>query len=105
VPAAEVGANKEALDMSLGGSAKDRSLERLGRLRQAIEREQSGATPMTAKLNKKQKKQIDVERKRLTTLKQQLAGAKRQPDDLAEIRRLEQEIAACEEKIKKIEQA
>jgi hypothetical protein len=60
---------------------------------------------MTAKLNKKQKKQIDVERKKLAILRQQLAGAKKQPDDLAEIRRLEQEIAAAEERIVKVEQA
>lgn len=52
-------------------------------------------------LNKKQKKQIDLEKKKLTQLQQQLSGAKKQMDDLQEVRRLEQEIVACEARIKK----
>ncbi|MFO1019259.1 MAG: hypothetical protein U0903_00950 [Planctomycetales bacterium] len=52
-------------------------------------------------LNKKQKKQIDLEKKKLTQLQQQLSGAKKQMDDPQEVRRLEQEIAACEARMKK----
>jgi len=59
---------------------------------------------MAAKLNKKQKKQIDVGRKKIAVLRQQLSGAKRQLDDPAEIQRLEQELAAEEQRIKKIEE-
>lgn len=58
---------------------------------------------MTDKLNKKQKKQIDVARKKLTALKQQLAGSKKQMDDPAEVQRLERDVAATEEQIAKIE--
>ena len=44
-------------------------------------------------MNKKQKKQIEAARNKITALKQQLAGAKQQPDDPREIPRLEQAIA------------
>jgi len=44
-------------------------------------------------LNKKQKKQIDVARKKIANLQQRLSAARQQPDDPAEIPRLEQEIA------------
>jgi hypothetical protein len=54
-------------------------------------------------LNKKQKKQIEVARKKLSTLKQQLAGARRQPDDPADIPRLEAEIARLEAEIRSIQ--
>ncbi|MCA8997945.1 MAG: hypothetical protein KDA80_13195 [Planctomycetaceae bacterium] len=54
-------------------------------------------------LNKKQKKQIDVLRKKIQGLQQQLAGAKKQPDDPAEIPRLEKEIEACKAQIATIE--
>lgn len=60
---------------------------------------------MAAKLNKKQKKQIDVARKKIAVLRQQLAGAKQQLDDPAEIDRLQQEIKVEEERITKIEQS
>ncbi|MFV0444309.1 MAG: hypothetical protein ACK5Q5_12135 [Planctomycetaceae bacterium] len=53
-------------------------------------------------LDKKQQKQIDVLRKKLTNLRQQLAGAKKQPDDPAEIPRLERDIAAAEAEVKRI---
>lgn len=43
-------------------------------------------------LNKKQKKQIDVAKKKIQNLQQQLAGAKAQPDDPQEVPRLEAEI-------------
>lgn len=55
-------------------------------------------------LNRKQKKQLDVARKKLTSLQQQLAGARRQPDDPADIPRLEGEIAKLEQQIKAIQQ-
>ncbi len=43
-------------------------------------------------LNRKQKKQLEVSRKKLDSLRQQLAGAKAQPDDPADIPRIEGEI-------------
>ncbi len=55
-------------------------------------------------LNKKQKKQLDVEHKKLSQLQVQLSGAKRQMDDLQEIERLKQEIAAVEARIEKLKQ-
>lgn len=56
-------------------------------------------------LNKKQKKQLDVERKKLAQLHLQLSGAKRQMDDPEEIARLQKEIAATEARIEKLKQA
>ena len=55
-------------------------------------------------LSKKQKKQIDAVRKKLTQLQQLLSAAKQQPDDPGEVPRLQAEIAAIEEQIKKIQQ-
>ena len=55
-------------------------------------------------MNKKQKKQLDIEHKKLTQLQQQLAGAKRQLDDPQEVGRLEQEIAATNGRIEKLRQ-
>jgi hypothetical protein len=54
-------------------------------------------------LNKKHKKQLDVIRKKLPQLKQQLAGEKEQMDDPAAIQRIEAEIAKLEEQRKTIE--
>lgn len=54
-------------------------------------------------LDKKQQKQIDALRKKLPNLRQLLACAKQQPDDPAEIPRLEREIAAVEAEIKRIQ--
>jgi hypothetical protein len=54
-------------------------------------------------LDKKQQKQIDVLRKKLANLRPLLAAAKKQPDDPAEIPRLEREIAAAEAEIKRIQ--
>ena len=50
-------------------------------------------------LNKKQKKQLDAAKKKLLKVRQQLAGAKQQADDPADIPRLEQQIATLEEEI------
>lgn len=55
-------------------------------------------------LNKKQKKQIDVEQKKLAQLRQQLSGARKQLDDPAEVARLEREIADCEARLAKAKQ-
>jgi hypothetical protein len=53
-------------------------------------------------LNKKQKKQLDVLRKKIPTLRQQLAGEKAQMDDPANVKRLEDEIAKLEEQARTI---
>ncbi len=53
-------------------------------------------------LNKKQKKQIEASKNKLGKLRQLLTNAKKQPDDPAEIPRLEGEIAAIEANIEKI---
>ena len=54
-------------------------------------------------LNKKHKKQLEVIRKKLPQLKQQLAGEKEQMDDPEAIERIEAEIAKLEEQRKAIE--
>ena len=56
-------------------------------------------------LTKKQKKQLELARKRQAHLKQQLAGAKRQLDDPAEVRRLERDLAELEQQIARIQAA
>ncbi len=53
-------------------------------------------------LNKKQKKQIDVIRKKIPVLRQQLAGEKEQMDDPANVKRLEDEITKLEEQARTI---
>ena len=53
-------------------------------------------------LNKKQKKQIDVLRKKQQKLQQLISAAKQQPDDPAEVPRLQSELAAVEAEIEKI---
>ena len=55
-------------------------------------------------LNKKQKKQLEVARKKQTQIQQQLAGARKQMDDPEEVRRLERELAALQAEIAKIQQ-
>ncbi|MEC9009688.1 MAG: hypothetical protein VX311_06990 [Planctomycetota bacterium] len=56
-------------------------------------------------LNRKQKKQLDVARKKLNSLRQQLAGAKAQPDDPADVPRLEGEIEQTLELIRSLKKA
>lgn len=46
-------------------------------------------------MDKKDKKRMDVLQQKISKLQQQLAGAKKQPDDPAEIPRLEKELAAA----------
>ena len=58
---------------------------------------------MSSKLNKKQKKQIDVARNKLSKLHQLVAAARKQPDDPAEVPRLEAEIADLQQQIEKIQ--
>ena len=53
-------------------------------------------------LNKKQKKQLQVARDKLNKLRTLLSNAKKQPDDPADIPRLEKEIAGVEQEIQKI---
>ncbi len=55
-----------------------------------------------AVVDKKAKKKIDVLRDRITKLRQQLAGAKKQLDDPEEVERLEREIAAAQAELDKI---
>jgi hypothetical protein len=55
-------------------------------------------------LNKKQKKQLTLAREKLNKLRQLLSNAKKQPDDPAEIPRLEKEIAEVEREIERIAQ-
>lgn len=54
-------------------------------------------------LNKKQKKQLEVIRKKLNSLRQQLAGEKQQMDDPAAIQRIEVEIENLAEQRRAIE--
>jgi len=56
-------------------------------------------------LNKKQKKQIDVAKGKIVKLQQLLNAAKKQPDDPAEIPRLQNQIAELEAEIEKIRSA
>lgn len=53
-------------------------------------------------LNKKQKKQVEAAKGKVTKLRQQLAGAKQQTDDPSEITRLQAEIQKLEDDIKAI---
>jgi hypothetical protein len=55
-------------------------------------------------LNKKQKKQLDLEHKKLQQLQLQLAGAKKQLDDPQEVARIEQEISVTNARIEKLKQ-
>ena len=56
-------------------------------------------------LNKKQKKQIEATKNKLGKLRILLTNARKQPDDPAEIPRMEGEIAALEADIEKIKNA
>jgi cob(I)alamin adenosyltransferase len=44
-------------------------------------------------MNKKVQKQLEAAKKKLQNVQQQLAGARKQPDDPADIPRLEKEVA------------
>lgn len=53
-------------------------------------------------LNKKQKKQIDALKNKLQKTQQLLSAARNQPDDPAEVPRLEAEVASLQAEIEKI---
>jgi hypothetical protein len=57
----------------------------------------------TMAMNKKHKKQLDLARKKLTSLQQLLAAARKQLDDPKEVRDLERQIKTVEEQIEKIQ--
>jgi DNA-binding FrmR family transcriptional regulator len=56
-------------------------------------------------MDKKAKKRIDVLNTRITTLRQQLAGARRQMDDPQEVKNLETQLAAAEAELAKVKEA
>ena len=56
-------------------------------------------------MNNKVQKQLEVAKKKLANLQQQLSGAKKQPDDPADVPRLEKEIAAVHAEITKLKSA
>jgi hypothetical protein len=47
------------------------------------------------RMDKKEKKRLEVLQQKIAKLQQLLAGAKKQPDDPAEVPRLEKELAAA----------
>jgi hypothetical protein len=53
-------------------------------------------------MDKKAKKRIDLLNQKLQKLRQQLAGAKKQLDDPADVKRLESEIAAAEGELREL---
>ena len=53
-------------------------------------------------MDKKQKKRLEVLKKKMQTLNQKLAGVKAQADEPGEIEAVEQEIAKTREEIEKI---
>jgi hypothetical protein len=53
-------------------------------------------------MDKKVKKKAHVLQQRIQTLRQQLAGAKKQMDDPAELKSLEQQLAAAEAELAKV---
>ncbi len=53
-------------------------------------------------LNKKQKKQIEAAKNKIQRLQQLLNAAREQPDDPADVPRLENEISALQAEIEKI---
>ena len=56
-------------------------------------------------MDKKAKKRIDTINKKLQTLRQQLAGARKQPDEPAETNKLETEIAALQEELERLKKS
>lgn len=56
-------------------------------------------------LNKKQKKQLDVARKKLSALQRRLADARKQPDDPDEPSRLQAEIDTLEREIERLKKS
>lgn len=55
-------------------------------------------------MDKRIRKKLDKCRQQLQTMRQQLAGAKKQPDEPGEVERLEAQIAAIHAEIAKLKQ-
>jgi len=55
-------------------------------------------------MDKKAKKKLDIVNQRLQTLRQQLAGARKQDDTPGEVERLQCEIAALEKEVKSLKE-
>jgi hypothetical protein len=53
-------------------------------------------------MDKRAKKKMEVLRQRIQKLRQQLVGAKKQPDEPGEAERLEQEIASLDAEVQKL---
>jgi len=53
-------------------------------------------------MDKKEKKRLDVLQQKIAKLQQLLTGAKQQPDDPAEVPRLEKELAAAHAELSKL---
>lgn len=53
-------------------------------------------------MDKKEKKRMEVLHQKIAKLQQQLAGAKQQPDDPAEVPRLEKELAAAHAELSRL---
>lgn len=56
-------------------------------------------------MDKKAKKRIDLLNQKLQKLRQQLAGAKKQLDDPADVKRLEAEIATAEGELRELKKS
>jgi len=56
-------------------------------------------------MDKKDKKRMEVLQQKIAKLQQQLAGVKKQPDDPADIPRLEKELAAAHTELSKLKHA
>jgi hypothetical protein len=56
-------------------------------------------------MDKKAKKKLDTIHQHLQKLRQQIAGAKRQPDDPGELQRLQKEIATLQAEADKLKSA
>ncbi|HVX11842.1 MAG TPA: hypothetical protein VHC22_11725 [Pirellulales bacterium] len=55
-------------------------------------------------MDKKAKKRIDLLNQRLQKLRQQLSGARKQMDDPADVKRLEQEVENVSAELEKLKQ-
>jgi len=53
-------------------------------------------------MDKKDKKRMDVLQQKIAKLQQQMAGAKKQPDDPADVPRLERELATAHAELSKL---
>lgn len=56
-------------------------------------------------MDKKEKKRMEVLHQKIAKLQQQLAGAKKQPDDPADVPRLERELAAAHAELASLKNA